>query len=174
GRALPAGPAGPGPVRRRPAQGGLGRGRALGPADPPAGPGRTCRPCGGPCAGTPPVHPACHPWPLSSARLRPGRCAGAGGGGDALRRRAVAGGRDGAVAKPAVPERPALRSAGALPVFLTSRAAFATTGRSQERRMPNEITIAGRKIGPAHPPLVIAEIGIHHGGDLAVATEMVR
>lgn len=34
--------------------------------------------------------------------------------------------------------------------------------------------IAGRKIGPNHPPLVIAEIGINHGGDLAVAKEMVR
>ncbi len=26
--------------------------------------------------------------------------------------------------------------------------------------------IAHREIGPAHPPLVIAEIGINHGGDL--------
>lgn len=34
--------------------------------------------------------------------------------------------------------------------------------------------IAGRKIGPMYPPLVIAEIGINHGGDLAVAKEMVR
>ena len=34
--------------------------------------------------------------------------------------------------------------------------------------------IAGRKIGPLHPPLVIAEIGINHGGDLAVAKNMVR
>lgn len=34
--------------------------------------------------------------------------------------------------------------------------------------------IAHRDIGPAHPPLVIAEIGINHGGDLAVAKEMVR
>ena len=34
--------------------------------------------------------------------------------------------------------------------------------------------IANREIGPAHPPLVIAEIGINHGGDLAVAKEMVR
>ncbi len=34
--------------------------------------------------------------------------------------------------------------------------------------------IAGRKIGPSHPPLVIAEIGINHGGDLNVAKEMVR
>ena len=40
--------------------------------------------------------------------------------------------------------------------------------------MTPEITISGRKIGPAHPPLVIAEIGINHGGDLAVAKEMVR
>ena len=34
--------------------------------------------------------------------------------------------------------------------------------------------IAGRKIGPSHPPLVIAEIGINHGGDLDVAKNMVR
>jgi sialic acid synthase SpsE len=34
--------------------------------------------------------------------------------------------------------------------------------------------IAHREIGPGHPPLVIAEIGINHGGDLAVAKEMVR
>ncbi len=34
--------------------------------------------------------------------------------------------------------------------------------------------IAHREIGPARPPLVIAEIGINHGGDLGVAKEMVR
>ena len=34
--------------------------------------------------------------------------------------------------------------------------------------------IAHREIGPAHPPLVIAEIGINHGGSLDVAKEMVR
>lgn len=34
--------------------------------------------------------------------------------------------------------------------------------------------IAHREIGPGHPPLVIAEIGINHGGDLGVAKEMVR
>jgi N-acetylneuraminate synthase len=33
--------------------------------------------------------------------------------------------------------------------------------------------IAHRDIGPGHPPLVIAEIGINHGGDLAVAKRMV-
>jgi len=37
-----------------------------------------------------------------------------------------------------------------------------------------EIEIAGRKIGPAHPPLVVAEIGINHEGSLAVAKEMVE
>src|SRR3954471_11874126 len=39
--------------------------------------------------------------------------------------------------------------------------------------MRPEIAIAGRKIGPAHPPLVVAEIGINHEGSLAVAKEMV-
>ena len=34
--------------------------------------------------------------------------------------------------------------------------------------------IANREIGPAHPPLVIAEIGINHGGSLEVAKEMTR
>lgn len=34
--------------------------------------------------------------------------------------------------------------------------------------------IAHRDIGPGHPPLVIAEIGINHGGSLDVAKEMVR
>ncbi|MET0106925.1 MAG: N-acetylneuraminate synthase family protein [Sedimenticola sp.] len=36
-----------------------------------------------------------------------------------------------------------------------------------------EFEIAGRKIGPDHPPLLIAEIGINHGGSLTVAKEMV-
>jgi N-acetylneuraminate synthase len=35
------------------------------------------------------------------------------------------------------------------------------------------IVIAGRKIGIDYPPLVIAEIGINHGGSLQVAKEMV-
>jgi sialic acid synthase SpsE len=34
--------------------------------------------------------------------------------------------------------------------------------------------IGKRDIGPGHPPLVIAEIGINHGGSLDVAMEMVR
>jgi N-acetylneuraminate synthase len=34
--------------------------------------------------------------------------------------------------------------------------------------------IGNRQIGPEHPPLVIAEIGINHGGSLSVAKEMVR
>lgn len=40
--------------------------------------------------------------------------------------------------------------------------------------MTQTFSIAGRQIGPDHPPLVIAEIGINHGGDLTVAKEMVR
>lgn len=36
------------------------------------------------------------------------------------------------------------------------------------------IQIAHRKLGPEYPPLVIVEIGINHGGDLAVAKNMVR
>jgi len=35
------------------------------------------------------------------------------------------------------------------------------------------IEIAGRKIGPDYPPLIIAEIGINHEGSLQVAKEMV-
>ncbi|MBG6109801.1 N-acetylneuraminate synthase [Flavobacterium sp. CG_9.10] len=35
------------------------------------------------------------------------------------------------------------------------------------------IEIAGRKVGPDYPPLVIAEIGINHEGSLSVAKEMV-
>jgi N-acetylneuraminate synthase len=37
-----------------------------------------------------------------------------------------------------------------------------------------DMKIAGREISPHNPPLVIAEIGINHGGDLEVAKEMVR
>jgi N-acetylneuraminate synthase len=36
-----------------------------------------------------------------------------------------------------------------------------------------EMSIGGRMIGPAHPPLVVAEIGINHEGSLSVAKEMV-
>lgn len=36
-----------------------------------------------------------------------------------------------------------------------------------------EIQIAGRTIGPAHAPLVVAEIGINHEGNLKTAFEMV-
>jgi len=35
-----------------------------------------------------------------------------------------------------------------------------------------QITIAGRAIGPDHPPYLIAELGINHGGDPALAREM--
>ena len=36
----------------------------------------------------------------------------------------------------------------------------------------NTFFIGRRPIGPQHPPLIIAEIGINHGGDLDVAIEM--
>jgi N-acetylneuraminate synthase len=36
-----------------------------------------------------------------------------------------------------------------------------------------ELTLGRRRIGPAHPPLVIAEIGINHMGSLETAFEMV-
>ena len=39
--------------------------------------------------------------------------------------------------------------------------------------MNSYIEISGRKIGYDYPPVVIAEIGINHNGDLAVAKEMV-
>lgn len=38
----------------------------------------------------------------------------------------------------------------------------------------NELRIGDRVVGREHPPLVIAEIGINHGGDLTVAKEMVQ
>lgn len=37
----------------------------------------------------------------------------------------------------------------------------------------SEFEISGRKIGPAHPPFVIAEVGINHEGDFAKAIRMV-
>jgi len=39
--------------------------------------------------------------------------------------------------------------------------------------MKNHFTIGAREVGPRCPPLVIPEIGINHGGSLAVAKEMV-
>ena len=39
--------------------------------------------------------------------------------------------------------------------------------------MSPEFNIAGRKIGPEHPPLVIAEVGINHEGELAKAIQLV-
>lgn len=39
--------------------------------------------------------------------------------------------------------------------------------------MANEIDICGRKVGPTHPPVVIAEIGINHEGSFEKAIRMV-
>jgi len=36
-----------------------------------------------------------------------------------------------------------------------------------------DFAIAGRKVGPHHPPLVIAEVGINHEGDLSKALQLV-
>src|SRR3989454_7354241 len=38
----------------------------------------------------------------------------------------------------------------------------------------NEITIAGRRIGPGQPCFVIAEAGINHNGDVTIASDLVR
>ncbi len=38
---------------------------------------------------------------------------------------------------------------------------------------PPELAIAGRRIGAAHPPWVIPEIGINHEGDMAKARRMI-
>ena len=38
----------------------------------------------------------------------------------------------------------------------------------------NEITIAGRRVGAGHPCFVIAEAGINHNGDVAIASDLVR
>ncbi len=35
------------------------------------------------------------------------------------------------------------------------------------------MNIAGREIGPAHPPYVVAEIGLNHGGDYVIAKAMI-
>ena len=39
--------------------------------------------------------------------------------------------------------------------------------------MKNELLIAGRPVGPAYPPLIVAELGINHEGSLQTAFEMV-
>jgi len=54
---------------------------------------------------------------------------------------------------------------------------FFAPNRGERGQTPSEshaMKIAHREIGPDHPPLVIAEIGINHGGSLDVAKEMVR
>jgi len=39
--------------------------------------------------------------------------------------------------------------------------------------MTSEFSIAGRTLGPDHPPLVIAEVGINHEGEIAKALQLV-
>ena len=39
---------------------------------------------------------------------------------------------------------------------------------------PSHITIAGRTVGPGHPCFVIAEAGINHNGDVALALDLVH
>ena len=39
--------------------------------------------------------------------------------------------------------------------------------------MDKYFEISGRRIGPKYEPIIIAEIGINHGGDLDVAKAMV-
>ena len=46
-------------------------------------------------------------------------------------------------------------------------------GAQQAMQQDNEFRIAGRRIGPAHPPLVVAEIGINHDGDFGKAIRMI-
>src|SRR5258705_7638181 len=36
-----------------------------------------------------------------------------------------------------------------------------------------ELPMAGRKVGPEHPPLVMAEVGINHEGDVNKALQLV-
>ena len=38
---------------------------------------------------------------------------------------------------------------------------------------PSFLEIAGRRVGPDYPPLVIAEIGINHEGSIAKAIQMI-
>ena len=45
---------------------------------------------------------------------------------------------------------------------------------SLKRRPRSKMKIAGREISNSAPPLVIAEVGINHGGELSVAKDMVR
>lgn len=47
------------------------------------------------------------------------------------------------------------------------------TARRIEKQVERTMKIATRRIGIEHPPLVIAEIGINHGGSLPVAKKMV-
>jgi N,N'-diacetyllegionaminate synthase len=40
--------------------------------------------------------------------------------------------------------------------------------------LSNSITIAGHRVGPSHPAFLIAEAGVNHNGDVAMAAELIR
>jgi sialic acid synthase SpsE len=44
---------------------------------------------------------------------------------------------------------------------------------TEPRQLWSGLTIGGRRIGPTHPPLVVAEIGINHEGDPRKAAQMI-
>ena len=37
-----------------------------------------------------------------------------------------------------------------------------------------DVTIVDRRLGPGHPPFVVAEVGINHNGELQRALEMIH
>ena len=56
---------------------------------------------------------------------------------------------------------------------IISEAKLATNSVSEVKMADNELQLEDRKIGPKHPPLVIAENGINHEGNLNKAMQLV-